>query len=114
MPDTYGHPVQESPRSRQRPHLRVATAPHRVVDGDPAALIVHDGNCARDGAWNDARGQHDRAGIDRFFGDVQTSGLDRADGHRNTDVGAAPLEHAARHGCQSLVDLGKDTRARLK
>ena len=40
--------------------------------------------------------------------------LDRADRRRRTDIGAAPLEHAHRHGRQRLVDLRQDASARLE
>jgi hypothetical protein len=94
----------------QRPHLWVTAAAHRRVDGNLGALIVYDRNCTRDRARNDAGNQHDRARIDRFVRKVHTSGLDGSNGCGNTHLATAAVEHAARHGCQSCVDLGQDLR----
>ena len=82
----------------ERPHLRVAAAPHRTVDDDPATLIVDDRYCARDGARNGARGQHDCARLDRLVREVHTSGLDRANRRGHAHVSTTPVEHPARHG----------------
>jgi hypothetical protein len=92
----------------------VAAAPHRLVDGDPATLIVHGRNRTGDSARDDARREHDGAGVDGFVGEVHAPGVDRSDGCRHSDVGAAPLEHAGGHGRQLHVDLWQDAWACLE
>ena len=92
----------------------MAATPHRRIDGDPAALIVHDGNCRGDDARHDAGGEHNRARVDDLVADADTAGLDRLDGRRDADIGAAPLKHARRHGRQFLVDFRQNACAGLE
>ena len=98
----------------ERPHVRMTAAPHRLVDRDPATLIAHDGNGTRDRARHDARGEHDRAGVDGLVRQMHAAWLDRAHRRRHTDVGAPLLQYAHRDGPQLRVDLGQDACAGLE
>ena len=88
----------------------VAAAPHRRVDGDTAALIVFDRNLMGDNAWNDARRQHDRAGVDDLVSHAHATGLDGLHRGRHVDGSAAPAEHVRGESRKPFVDLGEDAR----
>src|SRR3954451_1122047 len=98
----------------QRPHVRVATTPHRVVDRDPATLIVHDGNGSGDDARHDPRGEHNGARVNDLVVDAHTTGLDGADGRGDADVSAAALEHTCSRDGQLRINLWQNARPRLE
>src|SRR3954468_14936843 len=98
----------------QRPHVRVATTPHRVIDRDPATLIVHDGNGSGDDARHDPRGEHNGARVNDLVVDAHTTGLDRPDGRGDADVSAAPLEHTCSRDGQLRINLRQNAWPRLK
>src|SRR5262245_1154171 len=98
----------------QSPHLWMAAASHRSVDGDPAARIADDRDGACDGARHDACGQYDSAGFDRAILEPHTTGLDRPDRGRDLYRDSAALEHARGRRRELVVDLWQNSRARFE
>ena len=98
----------------QRPYIRVTATPHRPIDRHPATLIVRDGNpVARTLGTVPAASTIVPASMISFATRIPEVSMD-ADGRRDADVGAAPLEHARSHDRQLLVDLGQNACTSLE
>src|SRR5687768_17737771 len=92
----------------------MAPAAHRRIYEDPAARVAFDADRARNQARDDPGGEHDRAGVDGFAVDVDTSRFDRPHRCGCADVTATAAKDLPGDAPESFVDLRQDARAGLE
>src|SRR5438445_340410 len=88
------------------PHLRVALATHGPIHHHVSALVLLYGQAGHDRVGNNPRSQDDGLRFNRFFGQVDLTGLDRPHDGLGPDSRPVPLaEHARSIICQRRVDF---------